>query len=248
MNVHKRLFVFLASSALLCGLAAGNGAAHADVDASAKQALGIDVSNHNGPVDFKAVKKDGRDFAFVLATDGSSFRSELFDRQYRGASKAGLFRSAYHFARPDSSASKQANHFLKTVNYRNDGKSLPPVLDMEANPANPNGSTCYGLNHKQMKAWIRDFLGKVKKTTKRDAIIYTSPVFWQECTGNSKAFKDNPLWIAQWGVGKPDKIGGWPDYTFWQYSESGHVDGVKRKVDVNRFNGGVAKLGKLAQG
>jgi len=56
------------------------------------------------------------------------------------------------------------------------------------------------------------------------------------------------LWIAQWGLDKPDKIGGWPDYTFWQYSESGHVDGVEGKVDVNRFNGGVAKLGKLAQG
>ncbi|MCA1602466.1 MAG: lysozyme [Acidobacteria bacterium] len=246
MNARKKLFAFLAFSALLCGLAvAGNSSAHAAVDASAKQALGIDVSNHNGPVNFKAVKKDGRNFAFILATDGASFTSELFDSQYRGAGKAGLFRGAYHFARPDSSATRQANHFLKKIDYRNDGKSLPPALDLEANP---NGPTCYGLTHKQMKAWIKDFLGKVKETTKRDAIIYTSPAFWQECTGNSKAFKKNPLWIAQWGVSKPDKIGGWPDYTFWQYSDSGDVDGVNGKVDTDRFNGGVAKLRKLAQG
>jgi len=246
MNTHKKLFVFLASSALLCGLAAGNSTAQAAVDTAAKQALGVDVSNHNGPVDFKAVKNDGRAFAFVLATDGSSFTNNLFGSQYRGAGKAGLVRGAYHFARPGSSASEQANHFLKTIDYRNDGKSLPPTLDLE--PNEPGSPTCYGLNHKQMKAWIKEFLGKVKKTTKRDAIIYTNPTFWKECTGNSKAFKGHPLWIAEWGVGKPSKIGGWSDYTFWQYSTTGHVDGVNGNVDTDRFNGGVSKLRKLAQG
>lgn len=245
MNAHNKLFVFLASSALLWGLAAGNSAAQADVDASAKRALGIDVSNYSGAVDFKAVKKDGRDFVFVLATDGDNFRNELFKSQYGGAGKAGLFRGAYHFGRPNGSAIKQANHFLKTVDYRNDGKSLPPALDMEAPHEGP---ACYGLDHKEMKKWIEDFVDKVKKTTKRDAIIYTNPTWWRECTGNSKAFKDNPLWISEWGVNKPDKIGGWAGYTFWQYSDSGHVDGVNGNVDVNRFNGGVNKLRKFAQG
>jgi GH25 family lysozyme M1 (1,4-beta-N-acetylmuramidase) len=239
----RKMFVLLASSAALFGLAAGSSAA--DVNAAAKDALGIDVSNHNGKVDFKAVKSDGRDFAFVLATDGNTFTSDLFKSQYNGAGEAGLIRGAYHFARPGGSATKQADHFLKVANYSADGKSLPPVIDLENNP---NGSACYGLNHKQMTDWIQNFVDRVKENTKRDAIIYTSPGFWQQCTGNSKAFERNPLWIAQWDVNSPDKIGGWPDYTFWQYSDSGQVAGVNGKVDVNRFNGDVAKLKQLAAG
>jgi GH25 family lysozyme M1 (1,4-beta-N-acetylmuramidase) len=242
MTFRRKIFGFLACSVALLGLTAG--AAHADVTAS-KTALGIDVSNHNGRVDFGAVKKDGRDFAFVLATDGNSFTNDLFDSQYGGAAKAGLFRGAYHFARPGGSATDQADRFLKTVGNRNDGRSLPPVLDLEANP---NGATCYGLDRKQMKEWIEDFVTRVKEKTAREAILYTSPAFWQECTGNSKAFGSNPLWIADWGVDKPSRIGGWSEHTFWQYSDSRHVDGVDGPVDVNQFNGDVAALERFARG
>ncbi|GAA2783852.1 GH25 family lysozyme [Saccharopolyspora taberi] len=234
----RNLLTAVAAAVAVLGLTTG--AAQADA-----QALGIDVSNHNGKVDFEKVKKDGRDFAFVLATDGQSFTSDLFDSQYSGAGKAGLFRAGYHFARPDGSAAKQASRFLEVVGYRNDGKSLPPVLDMEANP---NGATCYGLDHGQMKEWISTFVGEVRKQTGREAIIYTSPSFWKECTGNSKAFERNPLWIAEWDVDQPSRIGGWPEYTFWQYSDSGSVDGVSGAVDVNRFNGGVADLERFAKG
>lgn len=236
----RKLFGVIATSAALLGLM--HGAAQA---ASADDALGIDVSNHNGSVDFDAVKKDKRDFAFVLATDGQSFTSDLFKSQYGGAGKAGLIRGAYHFGRPDGSASEQADHFLSTVDYTNDGKSLPPVLDLESNP---DGSTCYGLDHSQMKKWVEDFVGKVKDKTQRNAIIYTSPAFWQQCTGNSKAFTNNPLWVAEWGVDKPSTVGGWNGYSFWQYSDSGKVNGVDGPVDVNRFNGTTAELEKLAKG
>jgi GH25 family lysozyme M1 (1,4-beta-N-acetylmuramidase) len=239
MKMRTKVFPFLAAMAVSFGVLSGTGSAEA------KDALGIDVSNHNGRVDFQKVKKDGRDFAFVLATDGTSFTSDLFSSQYSGAAEAGLFRGAYHFARPNASATKQASRFLQTVDYRNDGKSLPPVVDMEANP---DGAACYGLDHKQMKDWIEDFVGEVKKQTGRDAIIYTSPGFWRDCTGDSKDFERNPLWVAQWDVDRPEKIGGWSSYTVWQYSDTGKVDGVDGNVDVNRFNGDVAAVEKLAKG
>ncbi len=236
----RKIYGVIATSAVLLGLMHGPAAA-----APAGNALGIDVSNHNGRVDFDAVKKDKRDFAFVLASDGESFTSDLFKNQYGGAGKAGLIRGAYHFGRPDGSATKQADHFLSTVDYTTDGKSLPPVLDLEANP---NGSTCYGLDHGQMKQWVEEFVGEVKDKTKRDAIIYTRSGFWRQCTGNSKAFAGNPLWIAEWGVDEPSTIGGWKSYTFWQYSNSGKVNGVDGQVDVNRFNGSTTELEKLAAG
>ncbi|MBK1786523.1 GH25 family lysozyme [Prauserella cavernicola] len=228
------------AAAVLFGLLSAPGAQ------AAEDAHGIDVSNHNGTVDFEAVKADGQEFAFVLATDGTSFTSPEFDTQYEGAADAGLIRSAYHFARPGSgAAADQATRFLDTVSFSADGNTLPPVLDMEANP---DGATCYGLSASEMTDWITAFLAEVKETTERDGIIYTSPGFWKECTGDSDAFADNPLWIADWGVDKPSTIGGWDAHTFWQYSDSGSVDGVTGDVDVNRFNGTVDELKALAAG
>lgn len=249
---RRKLAVVLASAlALLGGTVGVAGMVSASTESAdapvprAEDVQGIDVSNHNGEIDFGAVRNDGRSFAVVLATDGQSFTSDLFASQYDGAGQAGLFRAGYHFARPDGSAAEQANRFLDTVNYTNDGTSMPPVLDMEANP---NGATCYGLDQGQMTTWIEDFVGLVKERTQREAIIYTSPGFWQECTGNSTAFERNPLWIAEWDVDQPSTIGGWPQYTFWQYSDSGTVNGVNGPVDVNRFNGTAADLEKFAKG
>jgi len=246
MKHSKKMTVLAASlvstAAVTAGVVTAGGATAAP---AAKDALGIDVSNHNGTVDFKAVKGDGRDFAFVLASDGNSFTSPEYKTQYKGAGDAGLIRGAYHFGRPGGSASGQADHFLAAADYSNDGKSLPPVLDLEANP---NGGACYGLGAAEMKTWIKGFLTQVKEKTKRDAIIYTSPGFWKDCTGNSKEFAENPVWIANWGVDSPEVPGGWKSYTFWQYSDSGQVKGVNGPVDVNRFNGTVADLEKLAKG
>ncbi|OZM71692.1 lysozyme [Amycolatopsis antarctica] len=248
MKRSRKVTVLTASLVSTAAVAVGvvtAGGASAAPAARAGDALGIDVSNHNGTVDFGSVKKDGRDFAFVLASDGNSFSSPEFSKQYKGAGEAGLIRGAYHFARPGGSAAKQADHFLSVADYSNDGKSLPPVVDMEANP---DGAACYGLGAAEMKDWIKGFLARVKEKTERDAIIYTSPGFWKDCTGNSEMFTENPLWVAAWKVDKPEVPGGWKNYTFWQYSDSGSVPGVSGPVDVNRFNGTVTELKALADG
>ncbi|MFF5987702.1 GH25 family lysozyme [Prauserella flavalba] len=243
MAGKKQLFALGSATAVLFGVL---GVPGAQAVGNAEDAPGIDVSNHNGTVDFEAVKADGQEFAFVLATDGTSFTSPEFDTQYQGAADAGLIRGAYHFARPGSgAAADQAQRFLETVGYSADGTSLPPVLDMEANP---DGAACYGLSAGEMRDWIKAFLAEVKEQTERDGIIYTSPGFWKDCTGDTKEFSENPLWIADWGVDEPSSIGGWDAHTFWQYSDSGSVDGVNGPVDVNRFNGTVDELKALAAG
>lgn len=204
---------------------------------------GLDVSNHNGEVNWKKVADGGQKFAFVLATDGESFTNDLFTKQYSGAKQAGLIVGAYHFARPDGSASKQAQRFLKAANYSHDGKTLPPTVDLEVDPKDGG---CYGQSADQIKEWAKTFTGAVKEGTGRDAIVYTSPAFWDKCLGGTKSFKDNPLWVASWGVDKPQTPGGWESWTFWQYSNSGTVDGVSGRVDVDRFNGTLDQLTQFA--
>lgn len=216
------------------------------VMADPTQTPGIDVSNFQGDIDWEKVSRNGERFAFVLASDGVSFSSPTFSTQYSGAKDAGLFRGAYHFARPnESNPMMQANRFLDIVGHNNDGHSLPPVVDMESNP---DGNQCYELSSVQMVSWIQGFLRTIKERTGQNGILYTSRSFWQSCTGDSVAFTSYPLWVAEYGVSHPELFGGWARYSFWQYTNTGSVPGVNGNVDRNWWNGGIEDLKRLANG
>lgn len=203
--------------------------------------VGIDVSSYQGVVDWASFTKAKRSFGYVKATEGSSYRNPYFASQYGGAKAAGMITGAYHFANPSGkSGKKQATYFVKYGGgWKNDGKSLPGVLDIEYNPY--GGNICYGLSKKKMVAWISDFLVTYKKLTKRDAVIYTTADWWSRCTGNTTKFsKTNPLWVARWTPtkGAGTLPGGWSSYTFWQYSAT--------VIDQNRFSSTLARLKVLA--
>ncbi len=216
----------------------------ADSAVAATRVKGIDVSNYQGDVDWSKVKASGRRFAFVLATDGTSFTSPTFPSQYRGARRAGLYHGAYHFARPGSGTARgQARRFIGVVGKSITRRTLAPVLDMEVNP---NGSSCYGLTAEQMISWMRKFFAEVRRLTGRKGIIYTGPGFWRSCTGNTRALRTYPLWTAEYGVSRPQSFGGWETWTFWQTSSTASVPGVNGDVDSNVFNGGIERLRALA--
>ncbi|MFT4166567.1 MAG: GH25 family lysozyme [Microlunatus sp.] len=203
--------------------------------------VGIDVSSYQGVVDWVSFTKAKRSFVFVKATEGTSYRNPYFSSQFGGAKSAGMFAGAYHFANPGGkSGKKQATYFVKHGGkWTKDGKTLPGVLDIEYNPYGKN--ICYGLSKKKMVSWIKSFVKRYKKLTKRDVVIYTTADWWSKCTGNSKKFsKTNPLWVARWtpttGAGKLP--GGWTYYTFWQYSAT--------VIDQNRFSSNVDRLKVLA--
>jgi lysozyme len=206
---------------------------------------GIDVSNHNGDINWNKVAANGKRFAYVLATDGEGFTNPLFKSQFNGARDAGLLVGAYHFARPSGSASDQADFLLSTIDYHSDGKTLPPELDLEVNPADGG---CYGLSPGQMQDWVKAFNARVKQETGMDAVLYANSSFWNQCMGGTDAFKStNPLSLAMYGSGSPSSPGGWDHYTIWQNSQWGRVNGVDGDVDLDVFNGGLDQLRKFTR-
>ena len=202
--------------------------------------LGIDVSSHQGTVSKSTWTSKNRKFAYVKATEGTTYRNPYFSSQYGGAAKAGLIRGAYHFASPSGKSGKtQARYFVKNGgDWTPDGKTLPGVLDIEYNPY---GSTCYGLSKTKMVSWITDFVTEYKKLTTRDAVIYTTTDWWTQCTGNTKKFATtNPLWVARYGTRSPGTLpGGWRVATFWQYTST--------PIDQNRFSASLDRLKVLAK-
>ena len=208
---------------LATGRLATNRVPGASTDAAFRPSgvLGIDVSSHQGKVNWKGWVAKGRSFAYVKATEGTTYKNPYFSAQYRGSYDAGMIRGAYHFASPSGkSGKKQAAYFVKNGGgWTPDGRTLPGVLDIEYNPY---GKTCYGLSKRKMVAWIADFTAEYKRLTTRDAVIYTTADWWKQCTGNTTKFTHtNPLWAARYGTTTPGALpGDWKWATFWQYTSS----------------------------
>jgi GH25 family lysozyme M1 (1,4-beta-N-acetylmuramidase) len=204
---------------------------------------GIDVSGWQGNVDWSAVAKAGVKYAYVKATEGTTYINPYFNQQYGGAKAAGLYAGAYVFARPDQSPVPQADYFMAHAQLTNDGKTLPLMLDLEWPPDSydmPNG--CWGLSPTQMVTWIHAFVNEVRAKSGKPMVIYTSSSWWNPCTGNSKAFSDQWLNVADWSGGSPSLPTGWGSWTFWQYADGGSVPG-----DQEVFSGSLSQLAQLAK-
>ncbi|AJE82378.1 MULTISPECIES: lysozyme [Streptomyces] len=204
---------------------------------------GVDVSGHQGSVDWGGLWNSGVKWAYVKATESTTYQNESFTQQYNGSYDIGMIRGAYHFATPDTaSGAAQANYFVDHGGgWSKDGRTLPGVLDIEWNPY---GEACYGMAGAPMVNWIADFLNTYKARTGRDAVIYTATSWWTQCTGNSAAFgATNPLWIARYNTAPGELPAGWGTHTMWQYTSTGPIVG-----DHDQFNGALDRVVALANG
>jgi lysozyme len=194
---------------------------------------GIDVSYHDGPIDWAAVKGDGQSFAFIRVSDGT-FSDPQFSTNWAGAQAAGLIRGAYHFFRPSHDPYADADQFLQEMGTLGPG-DLPPTLDMEVK----GGETNKTVVHRAL-TWLK----YVEAATGRRPMIYTSPSFWRSI-GNPD-LSAYGAWIANWGPKCPTVPSPWSDWRFWQTSDSGNVAGISNAVDLDLFNGTLADLQALA--
>jgi GH25 family lysozyme M1 (1,4-beta-N-acetylmuramidase) len=203
---------------------------------------GIDVSAYQGQVDWASVAAAGARFAYVRASEQASIPDSYFQVNYQQAKAHGLYVGAYHRARPDLSGGRaQADFFLDTAHYVNDGRSLPPMLDIEWPRSTWTGLDArYNLSPPQLSTWIRDFVNEVAARTGRLALIYTNTNWWNPSTNNDASFGANPLFLANYSQDPPPLPAGWTSWTFWQYSDAGTLPG-----DQDVFRGSEATLGQL---
>ncbi len=205
---------------------------------------GIDVSHWQGDIHWGAVKAAGKHFAFIKATDGTSFVDPSFAENWGGAKAAGILRGAYHFFRPLQNARNQAELFLQTVEMT--GEDLPPVLDLEIGD-NLRSATII----ERVETWMQ----AVEAGTGRKPIIYSGVSFLNDFFsipgGGPPAWaKDHLLWIANYlglAATQPNMPRGWDRWAIWQHSASGRVDGISGNVDLNWFNGTLDELFALVE-
>jgi len=198
---------------------------------------GIDISKHQGTIDWKRVSKMKKNdirisFAFIKATEGITRQDHKFETNWKQAGQNGLLRGAYHFYYPSRDAVKQADNFIKVVKLSKG--DLPPVVDIELSN---------GKNAKKICADLQVFIDKIEKHYDVKPIIYTNINFYNTYLIGS--FDDYPLWIA--GYFDHDRF--YNEFTtpwiLWQHSERGKVDGIRGNVDFNVFKGSLEKLEKM---
>lgn len=201
---------------------------------------GIDVSDHQGLIDWEKVRGAGVRFAFIKATEGLNppYRKvATFTRNWSGANDAGIIRGAYHYLRPEFDGKAQADYFLSTVGEIGAG-ILPPVLDIEETG---------GLSADKILECAQLWIDTVTQHYGLTPIIYTYAPFWRDKLGNTDRFKDHMLWLANTSTTvEPQLIGSWPSWDFWQYSFTGRVDGIPKPVDLNIYNGTLLELCRQA--
>ena len=215
---------------------------------------GIDVSAYEGAVDWQAVKATGVRFAYIRASEQANTPDARYVNNYANAKAQGLFVGAYHRARPDLSGGKaQGDYLLDQAQFTNDGKTLPPVVDMEWPRAGWTGrdgkplDSCYDMTASQLVGWTRAFLAEVSARTGRAAVVYTSTSWWNLCTKSASTFGENPLWVARYGTSPLPLPAGWRNFAFWQYTSTGKLPSGA-EVDQDVFREDPAALAWLAQG
>ena len=94
---------------------------------------GIDVSAHNGMINFESVADEGYEFVFLKATEGSSFRDTNLRLNYEKATKAGLLVGVYHYFRFDDDGVAQAQNLLHSIGDRELDLGIAVDVETEGN-------------------------------------------------------------------------------------------------------------------
>lgn len=187
---------------------------------------GIDVSNHQGYIDWKTVAKDENvQFVYIKATEGATYVSPTFEEHIAGARKAGMKVGCYHFLRSSSYIRDQFANFTKYC--RKDEQDLAPLIDIEV-----IGS----WEPHEVADSVKLFADLLEEHYGVCPVIYTGSNFFKKYL-QSQFSEGYELFIAKYSEEEPELPEG-VAYTLWQFTDCGEVGGIRTDVDQSRFNRG----------
>ena len=181
---------------------------------------GIDISSYQQNVDFVKVKNSGVEIVYIKATEGITYSNPLLKSQYAGAKAAGLKVGFYHYLRANNPM-LEAKYFLSTINGLS--ANCKYAIDVEV---------ALGQALTKVSSNVRIFANYLI-ANKKEICIYTGDYFYANNLNSS--VKDIPLWVAHYGVSKPDAV----NYIGFQYSASGSINGINGAVDLDEFSSGI---------
>ncbi|KAB7667089.1 glycoside hydrolase family 25 protein [Bacillus sp. B1-b2] len=196
---------------------------------------GVDVSSYQGEINWKQIETQNIQFAFIKATEGSSFVDSYFTSNWNNAKTTKIRIGAYHFFSYDSAGTTQAENFIDTVPKEAD--TLPPVIDVEF----------YGDKEKNLpskedvRKELQDMIDILEKHYGKRVILYTTNKAYDLYI--KEEFEDTDIWIRD--VWTKPTLPDQRDWTFWQYTDKEKLEGYNGEeefIDVNVFHGSLEEF------
>ena len=191
--------------------------------------MGIDVSEHQGEIDWKEVRAAGFDFAFIRIgyrgySVGEIFTDELARENLAAAKAAGFDVGVYFYAQAISTAEalEEAHWCLEFLS--GEALDLPVVYDWEyVSPTARTGS----VDRATLTACVKAFCEEIEKNGYESMIYFNNHV--SRDLLDLEAVAEYPFWLAQYKdqMDFPHRI------DLWQYTESGSVPGIDENVDID---------------
>ena len=201
---------------------------------------GIDVSTHNGNIDWKSVKASGVDYA-IIRLGYTGYSRERFSTRYdtafeyniSGARAAGLPVGVYWYSQAvnTSEARQEAQKLLAKL--RSYSIDLPVFYDYEFAGVGDSGRLDYAwssgaVNKAMLTANAEAFCNEIQSAG-YDAGVYASKSFLENQIDGALLGRKYNIWLAHYNNSTPYA----GSYYMWQYSSKGRVRGISGNVDCN---------------
>ncbi|MBD5160841.1 MAG: glycoside hydrolase [Oscillibacter sp.] len=191
---------------------------------------GVDVSTHQKEIDWQAAAEDGISFAILRLgrrgyTEGGLFLDETFEQNLQGALDAGLEVGVYFFSQAvtPEEAEEEADYVLRILDGRE--LALPVAFDWET--ISGDQARTDGMDGAAMTRCAAAFCKRIRDGGYRPAVYFNQTQGYLHY--DLRELAEYALWLAEY-----DAV---PDFYYhfdlWQYSHSGHVDGIEGDVDLD---------------
>lgn len=186
---------------------------------------GIDVSHHQKQINWKKVKTwQGHkiNFVYVKATEGTTYKDNTYKFNFYEAKKNHLLVGSYHYFRTTSAVKTQFKNFVSVVKKQD--QDLIPLIDVEE---------IGRFTTKQFNDSLKLFIQLIEKEYNRKPMIYTVNSFYNRYLAGK--YTKYHFLIGRYGKNAPF-MKDHSNWTIWQFSESGRIDGISKAVDIDVLN------------
>lgn len=187
---------------------------------------GVDISHHNGTINWAQLKNDGIAFAYIKATEGLSHKDRKYKENYSEAKQVDIKLGTYHFYTFGLDGVMQAQHFIRNAKVAS--RDLIPAIDVEHSPIN---------KYSNDKNYIEKVVAELVKMEHEmyehygvHPIIYTNKDCYKLYIQNK--LPNNLIWMSDLHNEPNTKENEW---IIWQFSHTGSVNGAMGDIDLNYF-------------
>ncbi len=188
---------------------------------------GIDVSHHQGLIDWRRVAATHVRFAYLKASEGADWRDPSFAPNLAGARSNAIAAGAYHYFTFCAPGGAQATNFLDMAEP--EATNLPPAVDLEY-----VGNCATRPSREAFSRELRAFLHIVEARYRTLPVLYSTRTFYDSYLSAAE-FARYPLWIRDFtntDIGPARHT-----VLFRQFADNGSIAGIRRPADEDLFMG-----------